>query len=139
MYLVYDNNYFNALYQRMPIGGYTKMIANLLDGIEVRLSIDYLDYKEELNSLTRKVVYTGPIDAYFRYKLGYLEYRSIRFETELLDMLNFQGNAAVNYTDQDTPWTRIIGHKRFEFGKDENRNNLPKTVISREYSSEWRG
>lgn len=136
--LIFDNNYFNARYQGIPIGGYTKMIANLLEGIEVRLNINYLEHKDELDALARKVIYTGPIDAYFGFKLGYLEYRSIWFETELLDMPNFQGNAAVNYTDRETPWTRIIEHKWFEFGKDENGNDLPKTVISREYSSEWK-
>lgn len=136
--LTFDNNYFNALYQGIPVGGYTKMIENMLDGIEVRLNIDYLENKEELDKLAEKVVYTGPIDAYFDYKLGYLEYRSVRFENELLDKPNFQGNAAVNYTDRETPWTRIIEHKWFEFGKDEEGNDLPKTYISREYSSEWK-
>ena len=134
----YDNNYFNALYQGIPIGGYTKLINNLLEGIDIKLNIDYLDNKEELNSLANKIIYTGPIDAYFDYSLGYLEYRSVRFENELLDIPNFQGNAAVNYTDKDTPYTRIIEHKWFEFGKDENGNDLPKTVISKEYSSEWK-
>ena len=136
--LTFDNNYFNALYQGIPIGGYTKMIANLLDGIEVRLNTDYLENKAELDAMAGKVVYTGPIDAYFDYKLGTLEYRSVCFENELLDKPNFQGNAAVNYTDRETPWTRIIEHKWFEFGKDENGNDLPKTIISREYSSEWK-
>jgi UDP-galactopyranose mutase len=136
--LTFDNNYFNALYQGIPIGGYTKMVENMLDGIEVRLNTDYLQNKVELDALADKVVYTGPIDAYFNYNLGYLEYRSVRFETELLDIPNFQGNAAVNYTDRDTPWTRIIEHKWFEFGKDEDGNDLPKTVISKEYSSEWK-
>lgn len=136
--LMFDNNYFNALYQGIPVGGYTKMIENMLDGIEVRLNIDYLENKEELDKLAEKVVYTGPIDAYFDYNLGYLEYRSVRFENELLDKPNFQGNAAVNYTDRETPWTRIIEHKWFEFGKDEKGNDLPKTYISREYSSEWK-
>ena len=136
--LTFDNNYFNALYQGIPVGGYTKMVANMLDGIEVRLNTDYLRDKESLDSLAETVVYTGPIDAYFSYSLGYLEYRSVRFETEVLDKPNFQGNAAVNYTDSETPWTRIIEHKWFEFGKDENGNDLPKTVISREYSSEWK-
>ena len=136
--LTFDNNYFNALYQGIPIGGYTKMIANLLDGIEVRLNTDYLENKAALDALADKVVYTGPIDAYFDYKLGTLEYRSVRFENELLDKPSFQGNAAVNYTDRETPWTRIIEHKWFEFGKDENGNDLPKTIISREYSSEWK-
>ena len=136
--LTYDNNYFNALYQGIPIGGYTKMVANMLDGIEVRLGVNYLKNKTVLNALADKVIYTGPIDAYFNYKLGNLEYRSVRFETEVLDKPSFQGNAAVNYTDRETPWTRIIEHKWFEFGKDEAGNDLPKTVISREYSSEWK-
>ena len=130
--LTFDNNYFNALYQGIPMGGYTKMVENMLEGIEVRLNTDYLENKEELDSLADKVVYTGPIDAYFNYKLGTLEYRSVRFETEVLDKPNFQGNAAVNYTDAETPWTRIIEHKWFEFGTQS------KTVISREYSSEWK-
>lgn len=134
----YDNNYFNALYQGIPVGGYTKLVANLLEGIEVKLETDYLEHKEELDQTADKVVYTGAIDAYFDYSLGNLEYRSVRFETELLDIPNFQGNAAVNYTDRETPWTRIIEHKWFEFGKDEAGNDLPKTVISREYSSEWK-
>ena len=136
--LTFDNNYFNALYQGIPIGGYTKMVENLLDGIEVRLNTDYLEHKAELDALADKVVYTGPIDAYFGFKLGTLEYRSVRFENETLDIPNFQGNAAVNYTDRETPWTRIIEHKWFEFGKDEDGNDLPKTIISREYSSEWK-
>ena len=136
--LTFDNNYFNALYQGIPVGGYTKMVANMLDGIEVELGVDYLEKKEYYDSLGEKIVYTGPIDAYFAYTLGTLEYRSVRFETEVLDKPNFQGNAAVNYTDAETPWTRIIEHKWFEFGKDENGQDLPKTVISREYSSEWK-
>ena len=136
--LTFDNNYFNALYQGIPIGGYTKMVENLLDGIEVRLNTDYLEHKAELDALADKVVYTGPIDAYFGFNLGTLEYRSVRFENETLDIPNFQGNAAVNYTDRETPWTRIIEHKWFEFGKDEDGNDLPKTIISREYSSEWK-
>ena len=135
--LTFDNNYFNALYQGIPIGGYTRLVENLLEGIEVRLGVDYLEHKTELDALAEKVVYTGPIDAYFGYRLGALEYRSVRFETELLDTPNYQGNAAVNYTDSETPYTRIIEHKWFTFGKDEQGNDLPKTVISREYSSEW--
>ena len=134
----FDNNYFDALYQGIPIGGYTKLVEKLLDGIEVKLKTDYLEHKEEFDSLANKVIYTGPIDAYFGYKLGCLEYRSVRFETELLNTSNFQGNAVVNYTDREIPWTRIIEHKWFEFGKDEKGNELPKTVISREYSSEWK-
>lgn len=136
--LTFDNNYFNALYQGIPIGGYTQLVEHLLEGIEVRLNTDYLEQKEELDRLAETVVYTGPIDAYFGYSLGALEYRSVRFETEVLDIPNFQGNAAVNYTDRETPWTRIIEHKWFEFGKDEQGMDLPKTVISREYSSEWK-
>ena len=136
--LTFDNNYFNALYQGIPIGGYTKLVEHLLEGIEVRLNTDYLEQKEELDKLAETVVYTGPIDAYFGYSLGTLEYRSVGFETEVLDIPNFQGNAAVNYTDRETPWTRIIEHKWFEFGKDEQGQDLPKTVISREYSSEWK-
>ena len=136
--LTFDNNYFNALYQGIPVGGYTKMVANMLGDVEVRLDTDYFEHKEELDALADKVVYTGAVDAYFDYKLGELEYRSVRFETEVLDKPNFQGNAAVNYTDAETPWTRIIEHKWFEFGKDDEGNDIPKTVISREYSSEWK-
>ena len=128
----YDNNYFNALYQGIPMGGYTRMVANMLDGIEVRLGVDYLENKGELDALAHKVIYTGPIDAYFGFPLGALEYRSVRFETEVLDIPNFQGNAVMNYTDRETPYTRIIEHKWFEFSAQ------PKTVISREYSSEWK-
>lgn len=136
--LTFDNNYFNALYQGIPIGGYTKMVEHMLEGIKVRLGVDYLEYKAECDGIADKIVYTGPIDAYFNYSLGYLQYRSVRFENEVLNKPNFQGNAVVNYTDSKTPWTRIIEHKWFEFGKDEDGNNLPKTIISREYSSEWK-
>ena len=136
--LTFDNNYFNALYQGIPTEGYTKLVERLLDGIEVRLDCDYLENREALEQLAGRVVYTGPIDAFFGFRLGTLEYRSVRFETELLDQPNFQGNAAVNYTDRETPWTRIIEHKWFTFGKDEQGNDLPKTVISREYSAEWK-
>ena len=136
--LTFDNNYFNALYQGIPVGGYTKMVGNMLRGVEVKLGIDYLADKEKWNGMAEHVIYTGPIDAYFQYDLGPLEYRSVRFETEVLDQPNFQGNAAVNYTDRETPWTRIIEHKWFEFGKDSEGNDLPKTVISREYSLEWK-
>ena len=129
----YDNNYFNALYQGIPVGGYTRMAANMLAGAEVRLDTDYLANKAELDALTEKVVYSGPIDAYFGCCLGALEYRSLRFETETRDNPNFQGNAVVNYTDAETPWTRIIEHKWFEFGAgDPNR-----TVITREYPHTW--
>ncbi|MBP3240987.1 MAG: NAD(P)-binding protein [Oribacterium sp.] len=161
--LTFDNNYFNALYQGIPVGGYTAMVANMLAGasvqegedfgkgavsmegkgsIEVHVGVDFFGAdgapREDLKALSDKVVYTGAIDAYFGYKLGYLQYRSVRFETELLDKPNFQGNAAVNYTDSETPWTRIIEHKWFEFGKDDEGNDIPKTVISREFSSEWK-
>ncbi len=130
--LTFDNNYFNALYQGIPMGGYTAMIEKMLDGIEVRLNSDYLQNKAEYDGMAHKVVYTGAIDAYFGFKYGALEYRSVRFETEVLDKSNYQGNAVVNYTDAETPFTRIIEHKFFEFG------DQPKTVISREYSSEWK-
>ena len=161
--LTFDNNYFNALYQGIPVGGYTAMVANMLAGasvqegedfgkgaaspegkgtIEVHVGVDFFGAdgapREDLKALSDKVVYTGAIDAYFGYKLGYLQYRSVRFETELLDKPNFQGNAAVNYTDRETLWTRIIEHKWFEFGKDDEGNDIPKTVISREFSSEWK-
>ena len=134
----FDNNYFNALYQGIPVGGYTRMVANMLDGIEVRLGVNYLEEKEIYDAMTDKVIYTGSIDSYFNYKLGALEYRSVCFENEVLDIPNFQGNAAVNYTDAETPWTRIIEHKWFEFGKDEKGKDIPDTVISKEYSSEWK-
>lgn len=128
----YDNNYFNDRYQGIPIGGYTKIVEKLLDGIEVRLSTDYLTHREELDALADKIIYTGMIDEYYDYRLGVLEYRSVRFETEELDMENYQGNAVVNYTEREIPYTRIIEHKHFEFGKQ------PTTIISREYSSEWK-
>ncbi len=134
----FDNNYFNAAYQGIPVGGYTGMVANMLEGTEVRTGEDYLADKARWDAAAKKVVYTGAIDAYFGYAEGALEYRSVRFENEVLDMPNFQGNAAVNYTDRETPWTRIIEHKWFEFGVDESGAPLPKTVISREYSSEWK-
>ena len=136
--MIFDNNYFNALYQGIPIGGYTKMVENMLQGIDVELGVDYLDNKEKYDKLAEKVVFTGAIDSYFNYCFGNLEYRSVRFEHEVLDISNFQGNAAVNYTDRETPWTRIIEHKWFEFGKDEEGNDLPKTIISKEFSSEWK-
>ncbi len=128
----YDNNYFNALYQGIPVGGYTKMVEKMLDGVEVRLNTDYFENKAQLDALAEKIVYTGAIDEYFAYALGALQYRSVRFETEVLDTPNYQGNAVVNYTDAEVPYTRIIEHKFFEFGTQE------KTVISREYSTEWK-
>lgn len=128
----YDNNYFNDRYQGIPIGGYTKLVEKLLEGTEVRLNTDYLEHREELDSLAGKIIYTGMIDRFYDYSLGVLEYRSVRFETEELPMENYQGNAVVNYTEREIPYTRIIEHKHFEFGTQ------PTTVISREYSSEWK-
>ena len=127
----FDNNYFNALYQGIPMGGYTAMVERMLDGVELRLGVDYLENKDELDAICDKVIYTGPIDSYYGYCYGHLGYRSVRFENEILDTGNFQGNAVVNYTDRETPYTRIIEHKHFEFGMQ------PKTVISKEYSREW--
>ena len=135
--LTFDNNYFNAKYQGIPMGGYTAMVEKMLEGIEVRTGIDYFENKDELNGLAEKIIYTGPIDAYFDYKLGRLEYRTVRFDTEKLDCSNFQGNAVVNYTDSETPFTRIIEHKWFEFGKNKDGEEIPTTVISRDYSKEW--
>lgn len=129
---VYDNNYFNDRYQGIPVGGYTKIVEKMLDGIEVRLNTDYLKNREEFDAIAERIVYTGMIDEFYDYKLGVLEYRSVRFETEELDMENYQGNAVVNYTEREVPYTRIIEHKHFEFGKQ------PTTIISREYSSEWK-
>ena len=133
----YDNNYFNARYQGIPTCGYTRMVENMLEGIEVRLGVDYLAHKQELDGLADRVIFTGPIDAYYNYCYGPLAYRSVRFEEQLLDMDSYQGNAVVNYTDSQTPWTRIIEHKWFTHGLDEQGKKLPRTVISKEYSSEW--
>ena len=127
----FDNNYFNARFQGIPVGGYTAMVGRMLEGVDVRLGVDYLAEKSAWDRTAKTVIYTGPIDRYFGYRFGALEYRSVRFETEVLDMPNYQGNAVVNYTDCETPYTRVIEHKHFEFGTQ------PKTVISREYSSEW--
>ncbi|MBR5343245.1 MAG: UDP-galactopyranose mutase [Oscillospiraceae bacterium] len=127
----FDNNYFNARFQGIPVGGYTAMVEKMLEGADVRLGVDYLAEKSAWDRMAKTVVYTGPIDRYFGYRFGPLQYRSVRFETELLDTPNYQGNAVVNYTDRETPFTRIIEHKHFEFGTQ------PKTVISREYSAEW--
>ena len=129
---IYDNNYFNDIYQGIPIGGYTAMIEKMLAKAEVRLGVDYLEHKDELDALAEKVVYTGPIDVYYGYQFGELEYRSVSFETEVLDQPNYQGNAVVNYTEYEVPYTRIIEHKHFEFGTQE------KTVISREYPAAWK-
>lgn len=135
--LTYDNNYFDALYQGIPVGGYTQMVERMLEGVEVRLGEDYLADKAAYDALADRVVYTGPIDAYFGYCYGHLEYRTVRFEQERLDVPNYQGNAVINYTDAETPWTRIIEHKWFAFGKDDEGKDVPHTIISREYSSEW--
>lgn len=129
---VYDNNYFNDRYQGIPIGGYTAIIEKMLEGIEVRTGTDYFDFIRDNKNIVRKTIFTGMIDEYYGYCYGPLQYRSVRFETEVLDCENYQGNAVVNYTDREVPYTRIIEHKHFEFGKQ------PKTVISREYSSEWK-
>lgn len=129
---IYDNNYFNDIYQGIPIGGYTAIIEKMLAKAEVRLGVDYLEHKDELDALAEKVVYTGPIDAYYGYQFGELEYRSVSFETEVLDQPNYQGNAVVNYTEYEVPYTRIIEHKHFEFGTQD------KTVISREYPAAWK-
>ena len=136
--LTYDNNYFSARFQGIPIGGYTQIIEKMIAGAEVRLNTDYLENRAALNAMAEKIVYTGPIDAYFDYALGPLAYRSLRFEQEILDTPNYQGNAVVNYTDRETPWTRIIEHKWFEFGLDADGRESPYTVISREYPREWK-
>ena len=134
----FDNNYFNSLYQGIPVGGYTEMVSRMLSGSEVRLNEDYLADRHRFDSLADHVVYTGPLDAFFDYRLGRLEYRSLRFENEHLEIGNYQGNAVINYTDREVPFTRIIEHKWFEFGRDEDGNDLPTTVISREYPAEWK-
>ncbi len=128
---IYDNNYFNDLYQGIPVGGYTQIIEKMLKGIDVKLNCDYFNNREELNKIAKKIIFTGTIDQYYNYQFGELEYRSVRFETEILDMENYQGNAVINYTEYEIPYTRIIEHKHFEFG------NQPKTVISKEYSDVW--
>ena len=128
---IYDNNYFNDKYQGIPIGGYTQIIEKMLNGIEVKTNYDFFEHKEELKDIAEKIVFTGPIDQYYDYCFGELEYRSVRFETEVLDCENYQGNAVVNYTEYEVPYTRVIEHKHFEFGTQ------PKTVISREYSDKW--
>ena len=134
--MVFDNNYFNDRFQGIPIGGYNKLIDTLLEGCEVRLGVDYLENREVWNEQAEQVVYTGEIDRYFDYRLGHLEWRTVRFETETMPTSNYQGNAVINYTEREVPYTRIIEHKHFEcFGADVDKN--PKTVISREYSTEW--
>ena len=132
----YDNNYYDALYQGVPTGGYTKLIEKMLSGIEVKTGVDYLKDKEYWNSMADRIVYTGALDAYFDYSLGNLEYRSVRYETSTLDISDYQGNAVVNYTDIETPWIRIIEHKWFQFGKDDLGRDLSRTIISKEYSQE---
>ncbi len=129
--LIFDNNYFNDRWQGIPIGGYNALTDKLLEGVEVRTSVDYFAHRQELDAQARKVVFTGAIDEYFNFRFGHLQYRTVRFETETLDIPNYQGNAVVNYTSADVPFTRIIEHKHFEFGSQ------PKTVISREFSTEW--
>ena len=134
----FDNNYFNALYQGIPVEGYTRMVERMLEGVEVRTGEDYLLDKTRYDQLADRVIYTGAVDEYFNYSLGHLEYRSVRFETEILNIPNYQGNAVVNYTDAETSWTRIIEHKWFTFGKNSEGDDIPKTVISQEYSHEWK-
>ncbi len=130
---IYDNNYFNDKYQGIPIGGYTKIIEKMLDGIEVKLNYDFFDHREEIEKVAEKIIFTGPIDKYYNYKFGELEYRSLRFETEILDVENYQGNAVVNYTEYEIPYTRIIEHKHFEY----DIGNNPKTVVTKEYPDKW--
>ena len=134
---VYDNNYFDALFQGIPTHGYTDLIANMLNGIDVELGIDYLKNKEKYDNMAKRIVYSGPIDAYFDYKYGHLEYRSLRFEEEEYEFNNYQGNAVVNYTDSLIPWTRIIEHKWFQFGKNADGHDISNTIISKEFSKEW--
>ncbi len=133
----YDNNYFNAKYQGIPVAGYTALVEKMIEGCDVKLGVDYLKDKASWDSQAEHVIYTGPIDAYYDYKFGPLKYRTVRFETEALDTNDFQGNAVINYTDAETPFTRIIEHKWFNFGKDENGKDIDGTIISREYSTEW--
>ena len=140
--MIYDNNYFNDKYQGIPIGGYTQIIEKMLDGIDVKLNYDFFEHKEELENISEKIVFTGQIDKYYDYKFGQLEYRSVRFETEELDIDNYQGNAVVNYTDREVPYTRIIEHKHFEQGKQLGNEitegpSVGKTIISKEYSDKW--
>lgn len=138
---IYDNNYFNDIYQGIPIGGYTQIIEKMLEGIEVRLNCDFFDNREELENIAEKIVFTGPIDKFYDYKFGELEYRSLRFETEALDESNYQGNAVVNYTEYEIPYTRIIEHKHFEYGQSLGKlpegENENRTIITREYPDSW--
>ena len=140
--MIYDNNYFNDKYQGIPIGGYTQIIEKMLDGIDIKLNYDFFEHKEELENIADKIVFTGQIDKYYDYKFGQLEYRSVRFETEELDIDNYQGNAVINYTDREVPYTRIIEHKHFEQGKQLGNEvtegpSVGKTIISKEYSDKW--
>lgn len=140
--MIYDNNYFNDKYQGIPIGGYTQIIEKMLDGIDVKLDYDFFEHKDELENIADKIVFTGQIDKYYDYKFGQLEYRSVRFETEELNVDNYQGNAVVNYTDREVPYTRIIEHKHFEQGKQLGNEitegpSIGKTIISKEYSDKW--
>jgi UDP-galactopyranose mutase len=140
--MIYDNNYFNDKYQGIPIGGYTQIIEKMLDGIDVKLNYDFFEHREKLENIADKIVFTGQIDKYYDYKFGQLEYRSVRFETEKLDIDNYQGNAVVNYTDREVPYTRIIEHKHFEQGKQLGNEvtegpSVGKTIISKEYSDKW--
>lgn len=135
--LTFDNDYYNALYQGIPDGGYTRMVEKMLDGVSVKLGVNYLSDRDFWNSLAEHIVYTGPIDAFFNYSLGMLEYRSLHFETEIINKPNFQGCAVMNFTDSETPWTRIIEHKWFSFGKDDFGREIPVSVISREYPLKW--
>ena len=140
--MIYDNNYFNDKYQGIPIGGYTQIIEKMLNGIDVKLNYDFFEHREELKNIAEKIVFTGQIDKYYDYKFGQLEYRSVRFETEELDIDNYQGNAVVNYTDREVPYTRIIEHKHFEQGKQLGNEvtegpSVGKTIISKEYSDKW--
>lgn len=129
---IYDNNYFNDIYQGIPIGGYTQIIEKMLEGIEVKLNYDFFEHREELENIAEKIIFTGPIDQYYNYKYGELEYRSLRFETEILEEQNYQGNSVVNYTEYEVPYTRIIEHKHFEFD-----TMSPKTVVTKEYPDKW--
>ena len=136
---IYDNNYFNDRYQGIPIGGYTAIVEKMLEGAEVRTGVDFFEFRKENPDIAEKIIFTGMIDEYFGYRLGALEYRSVRFETEVLDCENYQGNAVVNYTEREVPYTRIIEHKHFEkLGQAGGPEDVPTTVISREYSSEWK-
>ncbi len=135
--LTYDNNYFNDKYQGIPEGGYTQIIEKMLEGIEVQLNTDFFENREELTNSAEKILFTGMIDQYFDHCYGYLEYRSLRFETEILDEENYQGNAVVNYTEYEVPYTRIIEHKHFEFMCQDPAKSVPKTVITREYPNDW--